>query len=52
MASSDGFKWERAVSVLQTVALLCTVGVVFMAIGGTKQQIETNIGSIQELRIF
>ena len=50
MASSDGFKWERAVSVLQTVALLCTVGVVFMAIGGTKQQIETNIGSIQELK--
>ena len=50
MASTEGFKWERAVSVLQTLVLVCTVGVVFMAIGGTRQQIEVNVGSIQELK--
>lgn len=50
MTIQQGVRWDRVVSVLQTVALLCTVGVVFMAIGGTQKQIETNVGSIQELK--
>jgi uncharacterized protein (DUF2252 family) len=50
MSSSEGVTWGRVVSVLQTLLLVCTVGAVFTAVGGTQKQIETNVDSIQDLK--
>ena len=48
--NEDSIRWDRIVSITQTVVLILTVGAAFMTIGETKQEITANTESIRDLR--
>ena len=50
MICKEATDWDKIAGVAQTVALIITIGALFMGVGGFKAQIQANSSDIRELR--